>query len=106
PSPPPAERQPPHTSIKPNNPQATIAVLRANDDFGASYSDTLQELIKGTDLKIVQEQTYDTETGDVTSQVTSLAATNADVLVLGATLLACPQALNQVGSTGWKPLVY
>jgi branched-chain amino acid transport system substrate-binding protein len=94
------------TYLKANKPQATIAVLRANDDFGAAYSDTLKELVKGTDLKIVQEQTYDTETGDVTSQITSLAATKADVLVLGATLLACPQSLNQVGSSGWKPLVY
>jgi branched-chain amino acid transport system substrate-binding protein len=94
------------TYLKQNKPQATIAVLRANDDFGAAYSDTLKSLVKGTDLKIVQEQTYDTETGDVTSQITSLAATKADVLVLGATLLACPQSLNQVGSSGWKPLVY
>jgi branched-chain amino acid transport system substrate-binding protein len=94
------------TYLKANKPNATIAILRANDDFGRSYSDTLQSLVKGTNLKIVQEQTYDTETGDVTSQVTSLAATNADVFVLGATLLACPTALNQLGSTSWKPLVY
>jgi branched-chain amino acid transport system substrate-binding protein len=94
------------TYLKENKPQATIAVLRANDDFGAAYSDTLKELVKGTDLKIVQEQSYDTETGDVTSQVTSLASTNADVFVLAATLLACPQSLNQLASTGWKPLVY
>ena len=41
------------------------------------------------------EQTYDPETGEVGTQVTSLAATNADVFVLGATLLACPTALDR-----------
>jgi branched-chain amino acid transport system substrate-binding protein len=94
------------TYLKANKPNATIAILRANDDFGASYSETLKKLVKGTDLTIKAEQDYDTETGDVTSQMTALAASNADVFVLGATLLACPTALNQLGSSSWKPLVY
>jgi branched-chain amino acid transport system substrate-binding protein len=89
-----------------NNPTATIAILRASDDFGASYSETLQSLVKGTKLKIVATKEYDPETGDVTSQITSLAASKAQVFVLGATLLACPQSLNQLGASGWKPLVY
>ena len=62
--------------------------------------------MKGTDLTIKAEQSYDTETGDVTSQMTTLAASDADVFVLGATLLACPTALNQLGASSWKPLVY
>ena len=94
------------TYLKANKPNATIAILRANDDFGASYSETLKKLVKGTSLTIKAEQAYDTETGDVTSQMTALAASNADVFVLGATLLACPTALNQLGSSSWKPLVY
>ena len=94
------------TYLNANEPKATIAILRANDDFGASYSETLKKLIKGTGLTIKAEQQYDTETGDVTAQMTALAASNADVFVLGATLLACPTALNQLGSSSWKPLVY
>ena len=38
--------------------------------------------------------------------MTSLAATNADAFVLGATLLACPTALTDVASSGWKPITY
>jgi branched-chain amino acid transport system substrate-binding protein len=94
------------TYLKANKPKATIAILRANDDFGAAYSETLKSLVKGTDLTIKAEQSYDTETGDVASQMTTLAASNADVFVLGATLLACPTALNQLGTSSWKPLVY
>jgi len=85
---------------------ATIAVLRADDDFGQSYSETLKALIADTELTIVDEQGYDPETGEVASQVTSLAATNADAFVLGATLLACPTALNEVAASGWQPITY
>jgi len=94
------------TYLKANKPNATIAVLKANDDFGQSYADTLKQLIKGTQMKIVQTQGYDPETSEVKSQVTSLAATKADVFVIGGTLLACPNALNAMGDSGWKPIVY
>jgi branched-chain amino acid transport system substrate-binding protein len=87
-------------------PDASIAILRADDDFGQAYSETLQSLIEGTGLTIADEQTYDPETGDVTAQVTSLASTNADAFLLGATLLACPTALNQVAAQSWQPLIY
>lgn len=89
-----------------NKPDATIAVLRANDDFGAAYSETLASLVKGTKLKVVKVAQYDPETPDTKSQVTTLAATKADVLVLGATLLACPDALKNVAASGWQPMTY
>jgi branched-chain amino acid transport system substrate-binding protein len=92
--------------LKEKKPDATIAVLKANDDFGQSYEDTLKELVKGTELKIVQTQGYDPEGAEVKSQVTSLAATKADVFVLAGALLACPNALNAMGDAGWKPIVY
>jgi branched-chain amino acid transport system substrate-binding protein len=92
--------------LKEKKPNATIALLKANDDFGQSYEETLKELVKGTSLKIVQTQGYDPETSDVKTQVTSLAATKADAFFIGATLLACPNALNAMGDAGWKPIAY
>jgi branched-chain amino acid transport system substrate-binding protein len=92
--------------LQENQPDASIAVLRANDDFGASYAETLQSLIEGTELTIAKEETYDPEVGEVRAQITSLAATNADVFLLGATLTACPTALNELGATAWEPIVY
>jgi branched-chain amino acid transport system substrate-binding protein len=92
--------------LKQNKPNATIAVLKANDDFGQSYEDTLKTVIKGTNLKIVQTQGYDPETSEVKAQVTSLASTKADAFLLAGTLLACPNALNAMGDAGWKPIVY
>ncbi|HEX5614905.1 MAG TPA: ABC transporter substrate-binding protein [Acidimicrobiia bacterium] len=89
-----------------NDPDASIAVLRANDDFGAAYSETLKSLIEGTDLTIAGEETYNVELFDTKSQITSLAATNADVLVVGATLIGCPDALINVGASSWEPMIY
>ncbi len=92
--------------LQETNPAAKVAILRASDDFGATYSEVFSSLIEGTDITVVKEETYNPEVFDTKSQVTSLAATDADVLILGATLLACPDALGNVRDAGWEPLVY
>jgi branched-chain amino acid transport system substrate-binding protein len=92
--------------LKEKKPNATIALLRANDDFGQAYADTLNDLVKGTQLKIVATQQYDAEASDTKAQVSKLAATKADAFVVGATLLACPDALTNAANAGWKPITY
>lgn len=92
--------------LEKNSPSAKVAILRASDDFGRAYSETFRSLIKGSKITIAKEETYNPEQSDTKSQVTSLAATNADVLLLGATLLACPDALQNVKASGWKPMTY
>lgn len=77
-----------------------------SDDFGRAYSETFKSLIKGSKITIAKEETYNPEQSDTKSQVTSLASTNADVLLLAATLLACPDALQNVKASGWKPITY
>jgi branched-chain amino acid transport system substrate-binding protein len=93
--------------LKATKPDATIAVLKANDDFGQSYADTLTQLVKGTQLKIVKTEQYDsTGLPKVDTQVNNLASTKADVFFLGATLLACPAALSAAAAAGWHPITY
>jgi branched-chain amino acid transport system substrate-binding protein len=92
--------------LKQKKPNATIALLKASDDFGQSYQEALEAMVKGTGLKIVQTQSYDAEGATVAPQVTSLAATHADAFVIGATLLACPAALTAMGAAGWHPITY
>ena len=89
-----------------NKPNAKIALLHANDDFGQSYQLTLEQLVKGTSLSIVKEASYNAEGSEVKAQVTDLAASKADTFVLGGTLLACPNALTAAHDAGWKPLIY
>ena len=92
--------------LQKQKPDAKVAILRASDDFGKTYSDVFNSLIKDTKLKVVAEATYNPEQFDTKSQITSLASSKADVLILGATLLACPDALKNVKTSGWEPIVY
>ena len=92
--------------LKQKKPNATIALLRASDDFGQSYEDSLKAMIAGTGMKVVQTQQYDAEGATVGPQVTSLAASKADVFVIGAALLACPAAMTAAGAAGWHPITY
>ncbi len=92
--------------LQETKPGATVAILRASDDFGRAYSDTFKSLAADAGLEVVKEETYNPEQFDTKSQVTSLAATNADALILGTTLLACPDALKNVDAAGWKPITY
>lgn len=92
--------------LKENKPDAKVAILRADDDFGRAYADTFASLTDGTGITLAKEETYNPEQFDTKAQVTSLAATDADALLLGATLLGCPDALRNVAAAGWKPLIY
>jgi branched-chain amino acid transport system substrate-binding protein len=92
--------------LKQNKPNAKIALLYANDDFGQSYRETLKDLVTNTSLSIVKEASYNAEGSEVKAQVTSLAASKADTFVLGGTLLACPNALTAAHDAGWRPVIY
>ena len=92
--------------LKENDPDATVALLTQNDDFGQAYVETFNAEIEGTDISVVGEETYDFTNPDTTSQVTSLAATDADAVVLGTTALACPNALNAINGTNWEPTIF
>ena len=92
--------------LEENDPTAEVALLTQNDDFGRTYVDTFKDAIGGTDITVVAEETYEVANPDTTSQVTSLAATGADAVVLGTTALACPNALNAINGTNWEPTIF
>lgn len=92
--------------LKANKPDATVAVLHASDDFGRAYLETFEQEIEGTDIEIVAEKSYNPDDFNTQSQVTSLAASDADAFLLAATLLGCPNSLSAMKSAGWDPIVY
>lgn len=92
--------------LKENDPEATVAILSANNDFGEEYVDSFTTAIEGSDIEIVAEETYEATTSEVTSQVTTLASSDADVLLSATTALACPNALNAVQDSGWEPQIF
>ena len=87
-------------------PDATVAMLVQDDDFGQAYEESFKKAIEGTDIKVVAVSKYQTGVGDVTSQITTLAATKADVFFNGGTLLACPDGLTKAKAAGWNPITF
>ena len=92
--------------LKKEKPDATVAMLVQDDDFGDAYEQSFKMAIEGTDIKVVAVSKYQTGAGDVTSQVTTLAATKADVFFNGGTLLACPDGLTKAKAAGWNPILF
>jgi len=92
--------------LRQNDPDARLALLTQNDDFGQAYLQTVDEATAGTDMEVVAEETYEPALTDVTSQITTLAASDADAVILGTTGLACPNALNAIRATTWEPTIF
>ena len=92
--------------LEENQPDAKVALLTQNDDFGRAYVDTFKAAIEGTDIEVVAEETYEISNTDTSSQITSLADSGADAVVLGTTALACPTTLNAIDGTNWDPTIY
>jgi branched-chain amino acid transport system substrate-binding protein len=86
-------------------PNAKIAVLYQNDDYGKDY---LKGLKDGLGAKaasmIVAEESYETTEPTIDSQIVKLKASGADVFVNITTPKFAAQAIKKIAEIGWKPL--
>ena len=85
-------------------PNARIAVLYQNDDYGKDY---LKGLTDGLGSKaksmIVAEQSYDVSEPTVDLQIVNLQASGADVFVDIATPKFAAQSIRKTHEVGWHP---
>jgi branched-chain amino acid transport system substrate-binding protein len=88
-----------------NKPDAKIAVLFQNDDYGKDY---LKGLKDGLGAKaasmIVAEESYETTEPTIDSHIVKLKSTGADVFVNITTPKFAAQAIKKVAEIEWKPL--
>jgi len=91
--------------LKKKMPNATVAVLYQNDDFGKDFLDGLQEEIKGSGVKIVAKQSYEVTDPTVAPQVTKLASSKADVFLSVTTPKPAAQSIAAVAQSSWKPQI-
>jgi branched-chain amino acid transport system substrate-binding protein len=92
--------------LKANKPNAKVAILGQNDDVGKGYEDAFRGAIEGTDISVVDSETYNPSDPDVKSQITTLSQSGADTILIAAAALKCAQALNAIQETGWQPTSY
>jgi len=89
------------------NPQARIAVLYQNDDFGHDYLDGLNEKLGAqAGRMIVATASYQTSDATVDSQVATLQSSGADTLLVAAGPKFAAQAIRKVFDVGWHPTVF
>src|SRR6195256_1375100 len=86
-------------------PNAKIAVLYQNDDYGKDY---LKGLKDGPGAKagsmIVAEESFETSEPTVDNHIVKLKATNADVFVNISIPKFAAQSIKKMAEIGWKPL--
>jgi branched-chain amino acid transport system substrate-binding protein len=90
-----------------HKPDAKIAVLYQDDDFGQDYLTGLKEGLGAKAAKmIVSTQSYVTTDPTVDSQIVSLQGSGANTLLVAATPKFAAQAIHKVASLGWHPLFF
>jgi branched-chain amino acid transport system substrate-binding protein len=92
-------------AIARNSPNAKIAVLYQNDDYGKDYVRGLKAGLGAKASNIVGEESFEVTAPDVRSQVAKLRTTGATIFVIFATPRHTGQAYVFARLTGWNPPV-
>jgi ABC-type branched-subunit amino acid transport system substrate-binding protein len=86
-------------------PDAKIAILYQNDDYGKDYVKGLKDGLGDKAAKmIVAEASYEVTDPTVDSQIVSLKSSGADTFYNVTTPKFAAQAIRKVADLGWKPL--
>ncbi len=86
-------------------PDAKVAILYQNDDFGKDY-------LKGTkdgfgakaSSAIIMEESYEISEPSIDSHIVKIKAANPDVLLIYTTPKFGAQTIKKIAELGWKPL--
>jgi branched-chain amino acid transport system substrate-binding protein len=87
-------------------PNAKIAILYQNDDFGKDYPAGVKDILGDKfDSKVVLAS-YETSDATIDTQITTLQASGAEILLVGAIPKFAAQAIRKVHDLGWSPLFF
>jgi len=88
-------------------PKGKIAVLYQNDGFGKDYLIGLKDGLGAANAgMIVKEASYETSEPTVDSQIVTLQASGADILLIAATPKFAAQAIRKSYDLGWSGVRY
>jgi branched-chain amino acid transport system substrate-binding protein len=91
--------------IREHKPDAKIAVLYQNDDFGKDLLEGLKDGLGDMRTKlIVATASYETSDPQIDSQIVSLHASGADTLLTAASPKFAAMSIRKVYDIGWRPL--
>lgn len=87
-------------------PNAKIALLYQNDDFGKDYLNGLKDVLGPRFDSMVKTATNEATDPTIDSQIVQLQSTGADTLVCGIVPRFAAQAIRRVFDIGWKPMFF
>jgi branched-chain amino acid transport system substrate-binding protein len=88
-------------------PNAKIAVLYQNDDFGKDYLAGLKDVLADRYARmVIKEASYEVTDPTIDTQIIALQASGADTFVLAATPKFAAQAIRKVYTLSWKPMFF
>src|SRR6201992_1625613 len=88
-------------------PNAKIAVLYQNDDYGKDYLKGLKDgLGAKASQMIIAEESYETSEPTIDSHIVRLKSSGADIFVNITTPKFAAQAIKKVAEIDWKPLQF
>ncbi|MGO9007671.1 MAG: ABC transporter substrate-binding protein [Beijerinckiaceae bacterium] len=88
-------------------PDAKIAILYQNDDFGKDYLIGLKNVLGAKyEAMVVKELSYEVSEPTVDSQIITLQGSGADAFVNVTTPKFAAQAIRKAYDIGWKPVQY
>ncbi len=87
-----------------NKPDAKIAVLYQNDDFGKDYLKGLKDGFGAKSSMIVAEEGYETSEPSIDGHIVKLKASGADVFISITTPKFAAQAIKKLAEMNWTPL--
>ncbi|WFU40423.1 ABC transporter substrate-binding protein [Bradyrhizobium sp. CB82] len=85
-------------------PDAKVAVLYQNDDFGKDYLKGTKDGFGAKASNIIIEESYEVSEPSIDGHIVKIKAANPDVLVIYATPKFAAQAIKKVAELSWKPL--
>ena len=92
--------------IMQEKPNAKIAVLYQNDDYGKDFLKGLKAGLGDNVNMIVAESSYEVSEPTVDSHIVKLKASGADVFVNITTPKFSAQAIKKMGEIDWKPMQF
>jgi branched-chain amino acid transport system substrate-binding protein len=85
-------------------PDAKFALLYQNDDLGKDFVAGLKDVLGARYDAQVKAVSYEVTEPTIDSQVVTLRASNADVLISGVTAKFAAQAIRKLFELDWKPM--
>src|SRR3982750_1148994 len=85
-------------------PDARIAILYQNDDFGKDYLKGLKDGLGPKASMLIAEESYETSEPTIDNHIVKLKATGADVFINITTPKFAAQAIKKIAEIEWKPL--